>query len=499
MPAVGFTAADFLGLFRPGAAWERAEAHVRVFKLYSQFVSTAIQDGGSTDAQLRAVLAALKEHHIALGLEAGLLTSPALCGHIEGYTCAGIGALVGRIKALGGTLEYVGMDEPLWFGHSSTQAGALRTPIADLAANVATQVDAIHRYFPKARIGDIEPVAGAAGPADYPAQVVRFAAAYRAATGLPLAFFHADVAWRASGWQLQLQQLARVAHARGERFGIIYDGSDPAAATSVEWTSSAEQNFATIERDPRMVPDDAILQTWNAQPDRALPETRPGTMTSLIDRYLAAETIITARRTGHGFAGRLATYDGPVGNTGLRAYAIDDGSLAITTTASLRSSVPAGAASALVGLRINTECGCDGPVNIWLGPAAYVDDTSHRSAARILAHASVVRAAGQTALVNSAPFPVSAGDTFTFSLPMQVPYSARDGGYVAIIFLDGTGTEVARMALPFRPGQRPIWAGTTDSDGRFGLTLPPRTPVPSIVRVDFSGSARYRRSSASVQ
>lgn len=334
MPAVGFTAADFMDLFRPGAPWARAEAHVRVFKLYSQFISTDIPDGGSTDAQLRAVLAALNQHHIALGIEAGLLTSAALCGRIEGYTCAGIGPLIAHIKDLGGTLEYVGMDEPF-----------------------------------------------------------------------------------------------------------------------------------------------------------------------LIDRYLAAETILAAHRTGHGFAGRLATYVGPVGDAGLRAYAIDDGSLAITTTASLENSVPAGAVNALVGLRINTECACDGPVNLWLGEAAYVDATSHRSSVRSLmpAYARVVLKAGQTALVHSAPFPVTAGDPFRFSIPMHVPYSSRNAGYVAIIFLDGAGAEIARMALQFRPGQRLLWAGTTDTDGRFGLTLPPLTPVPSIVRFDFSGSAQHRGSSTVVQ
>ena len=229
MPVVNYIADDFMNLFQPGAPWQQAESHVRVFKLYSQFVSTSSPAGGATDAELRTVLTTLQQHHIAVAIEAGLLTNETLCGKIEGYSCDAtqFGTLLARIKALGGTLSYVAMDEPLWFGHIANQAGALHTPIADLAHDVANQVAVVHRYFPQAKVGDIEPVVGVAGPADYVSEVARFADAYRAATGLPLAFFHSDVAWRAIGAQQQLPQLAQVAHARGERFGIIYNSSDP--------------------------------------------------------------------------------------------------------------------------------------------------------------------------------------------------------------------------------------------------------------------------------
>ena len=239
-----------------------------------------------------------------------------------------------------------------------------------------------------------------------------------------------------------------------------------------------------------MVPDDAILQSWTAQPDHALPETQPGTMTYLIDRYLATETILSVHGTKDGFAGRLATRDMPVGNARFVAYELAGGTLNRTATTSLKNRVPATAVMALVGLRINTECNCAGPVNILLGPATYVDTTSKQSATRTVApeHTRVVLAAAQTSMVNSAPFPVTAGDPFTFSMPMQVPYSSSHSGFVAIIFVSSAGVEVARMELPFQSGQHLLWAGTTDREGRFTVTLPSSTQAPSVVRFDYAAA-----------
>jgi hypothetical protein len=41
----------------------------------------------------------------------------------------------------------------------------------------------------------------------------------------------------------------------------------------------------TLERDASLVPDDAIIQTWDRHPARFLPETQPGTLTYLVNRY----------------------------------------------------------------------------------------------------------------------------------------------------------------------------------------------------------------------
>ena len=213
-------------------------------------------------------------------------------GNGEGYGGDLVGIFVSRVKNLGGTIDYVDMDEPLWFGHISTTRNALATdlnlPIPVLAKNIAAQVATIHQYFPNAQIGDTEPVSGIVEPVDYVSQVMQFAAAYQSAVGSPLAFWHADSS-KSTVNALPLQELSTQLRAQGIRFGIIYDGT-PSDLTGLQWTTDAEQYFAGIETNPSMVPDDAVIMSWQAQPLYALPETTPGTMTYLVDRYVAGET-----------------------------------------------------------------------------------------------------------------------------------------------------------------------------------------------------------------
>ena len=192
---------DFVQLFEPDAPWPQAASHVRVFKLYSQFASTSIPNGGSTDAELKQAIDALNARHIAIGMEAGLLSVAGLCGKIEGYCGENIGTLAARIKRLGGDLRYLAMDEPLWFGHVTKQPGAQQASIAALAVNVAAQAATLRQYFPDVEIGDIEPIQGTAGPADYLQEIDEWADAFAAATGRPLAFIHSDVGWQGSGWR----------------------------------------------------------------------------------------------------------------------------------------------------------------------------------------------------------------------------------------------------------------------------------------------------------
>ncbi|MDQ6869729.1 MAG: hypothetical protein M3178_15710 [Pseudomonadota bacterium] len=488
-------APDFMNLFQPSAPWLQAASHVQIFKLYPQFVNNA------SDADLQTVIAGLRQRHIALAIEYGLLNrnDPVLCGgkdpqcgRVEGFEGELLANALARIKNLGGNLQYVAMDEPLWFGTYSTEPGAPQASIPAIAQDVAIQVATVHKYFPNAQVGDIEPMQGDGGPADWVQEIMQWAKTYKATVGQPLAFIHSDVAWQRTGWSGQLTELHALLHVEGIPFGIIYDGDFIDGA--VEWTTGAEKRFAEIETDSQLVPDHAILQTWNPQPLYALPETQPGTMTFLVDRYAAAETVINTTKTNAGFTGTLTSHGTPVGGAQIFAYAVDDGTLNITTTASVTNTVPAGAAVAVVALRINTECNCDGAANVLLGSAQYIDETQHATVTANVVPPSqrVVVPMGQTMSANSTPFRVAPGNQFTFSVPMQVPYSSSNTGYVAIIFLGGTGAEIWRGELPFKPGQRLIGSNTTNNNGQFTITVRP----PPLVMFSFSGQANLRLSKA---
>jgi hypothetical protein len=217
-------------------------------------------------------------------------------------------------------------------------------------------------------------------------------------------------------------------------------------------------------------------------------------MTYLVDRYMAAETVITAAKTGLGFAGSLTANGNPVVGAQLSAYAVDDGTLNITTTPSLTGTVPAGAVSAVIALRINTECECNAPADILLGPTQYVDAITNASVTTIVVppQQRIIVPAGQSFAINSSSFAVTSGDSYSFSAPMQLPYSSNNSGYVAVVFLNSAGTEIAQAELLLRAGQHLIGTNITDRTGRFAITA--MSPS-SITTFEFDGAPNLRISS----
>lgn len=481
---------DFMNLFQPNAPWSKAAATIDVLAVSEDFISA------SSDADLKTFFSYLKSHNIAFALEAGVLVDTSVCHTLEGYRCVSMAASMNRIKADGGTLAYVAMDEPLWYGHISTLAGALHESIAEVAAAVAAQVAIIHQTFPNAQVGDIEPVAATNAPADYHSEIMTWGTDYANASGHQLAFFQADVNWTGTGWRTELQALSAMAHEYNVKFGVIYNGS-ASASTNVEWTTQAEQNFVNLESEPSMVPDQAIIQSWTALPSHDLPETQPGTLTYLVDQYAAAQTVMTAKRQATAIAGSLLTTAGAaVPDASLTAYATDDGTLKIVNTASVSSVVPTSAVTALIGVRANTsDCNCDGPVDVGLGTAKFLDTVTNDVHTQVIpeTNGQIVLTASQSDGYNSASFPVTAGDAFTFSIPMWASYASRNSGYVTLIFLNSVGKETSqRMILPFTPGQKEVWTGATSAAGAFTYTAPAGTTLPSLVTFDYAGAADYR-------
>jgi hypothetical protein len=310
---------DFRDLIHPDAPWQQAALKVKVMQVITQFIADA------PDELLIATFDDLKRRGIALAVESLMLSGDFSCGGgIEGFAARGqMAALVARVKALGGTLDYIAMDEPLWYGHHFAGPNACRFSIPELARIIAWNVAGIRRSFPDVKVGDTEPVP-AANPSAWSDEIVEWAAAYKAATGSNLAFLHADIDWQGA-WAPALRTLRARMHAAGIKFGIIYNG-DPSDQTGVQWTHRAEQRFASVECDPTLMPDQAILQTWHEHPLHMLPETKAGTMTNLVLRYGARETILSLNRDASRLAGRLTDASGvPVSDAPIDCSAIDRG------------------------------------------------------------------------------------------------------------------------------------------------------------------------------
>jgi hypothetical protein len=285
---------DYMDLFRPDAPWATAASGLKVFKVSGAFGLH------STDENMQTLINDLKRRHIALAIEFGVLVGGDRCGRtVEGYAApTAVDTLVKRIKKFGGQIDYIAMDEPVWFGHAAkgapvkggSRAGIVgghfcEDPIADLVDQIAPKIEILRQAFPNIQVGEIDPVS-----AKWPSEVddmAQFADLYRKKTGVPLAFVHTDVSWE-TNWKPLLEGVAEQAHKRGIRLGVICDG-DSTARTNEEWVSSALQHCKAIAADPKVKPDDFIVQTWQALPNKMLPETDPGAMTFAVKQ---AETML---------------------------------------------------------------------------------------------------------------------------------------------------------------------------------------------------------------
>jgi hypothetical protein len=489
---------DYLDLFKPNTSWNHAAANLRVFKASTQFL------GGAPDEVLLRMFGELKRQHISLAWEGLMQTASPECGNgIEGYAGPNtIKTIVDRIRRLNGDLRYVAMDEPLWFGHFSMLPHSCHTSTADLAREIAGKVAVIKDAFPDAQIGDIEGI-GTRTPPNWVEELVHWADTYRAAVGEPLAFIHFDVLW-GGPWRGQIDQLIPRLRARGIKFGIIYNGN-PDDRTNLAWTQHAEERFVTVEENSSLVPDQAILQTWFSYPTHMLPESEPGTMTWLVNRYLTAKTLIVLHSTGSRLHGKLTDEIGhPIANAPVILSAETTGGAGSLALHERSGHVPPKAVSALVALRINTECNCAGMADIEIGTIRYSDDYSGQTTQQAFRELPLARGVataparfqsgpGQAIVHNTPTFSVSTGDPFTIQVPMHLTLASIGTGYVALIFLNAEGKELERLRLLLEPIDIPIGTATTDGDGRFSLLTRSDTFRANMgFRAEFAGNALHR-------
>jgi hypothetical protein len=275
---------DWMDLFRPGAPWQDAEADVHVLELTKRAVLE------TSDADLSAVIAALKQHHIRLAVQATPLLASQVCGlGVEGHGPPDDMLQVAtRLKRLGAELDYLTMDEPLFYGHLYEGQGGRRachSTIAEIAQQTATKMRAVRQIYPAVVIGDDEPVSlPAPYAAEWPTELRDWMDAYHAAMGEKLGFFHADVFWDRPDWRAGLRAAIAVVRQEGVTLGVIYDGT-PADQTDAAWVDGAAAHFHAVEGEMHVRPDQAKLQSWMDHPRAMLPEGKPDTMTNLVLRY----------------------------------------------------------------------------------------------------------------------------------------------------------------------------------------------------------------------
>jgi hypothetical protein len=310
-PYIG--ASDFMRLFSRKARWSTAAKRIAAFKLYGEWV-----DGSATDSQLRRVVVNLRRRNIALALETGPLDPTPECGEgIEGFATVASGLhMARRIKAAGGVLRFIALDEPFFYANRYQGPRACRWDAEKIAEGVAVFVRAVRSVFPHVAVGDIEPITSAADISAY----VYWLDTYRAVSGENLAFIHLDMSYSLPGWEAMGRTVERAARERGIPFGLIASG-DPADSSDAAWTTRARKRIERYEVDAGGVPDHVLFQSWHDRPNRTLPDTKLSTFSGLVRSYARPRTRLTLALTPDGAdavdaSGRLLTAVGkPLSST----------------------------------------------------------------------------------------------------------------------------------------------------------------------------------------
>jgi hypothetical protein len=219
-----------MGLFADDAEWTQAADRIDVFKLYGEWVDN------TTPGQLRAAIDGIQARGMVLAVEAGPL-DPEGCGEgVESFAGSDSGRrLAQRIKAAGGTLQAIALDEPYYYAHVYDGPNACNWPVDRVAQGVAAFVTAVREEFPWVVVGDIEPT-----PIPVSADgLATWIDAYEATVGEPMAFMHLDSDWSRPNWSALAVEVETVGVARGVPVGILYNGGGaPSNEHGSTWPAS---------------------------------------------------------------------------------------------------------------------------------------------------------------------------------------------------------------------------------------------------------------------
>jgi hypothetical protein len=286
--AVGST--DFVELFQPNAPWAKVEAHTRVLGLYAGWVTTV------SDQVLQETVAFVNAHGMGIEIEAPSLQATAACGSgVEGYVPFGQTvhdftlAYLQRLKALGAPSPFIKVDEPLFFGSVTNEAGACQWPVSQVATEVGSYVQLVKTVYPNAEVGDVEPIIASVYAPDVVTAIGQWHDTYRAITGAPFPFFFADIDFSNSAWPALVKSMEAATRQRGMKFGIIYIG-DLQDTSDAEWAAKVVARFELYQGPNGGKPDYVLFQSWDPQPQYCLPESDPTTFTGAIDAYIRATT-----------------------------------------------------------------------------------------------------------------------------------------------------------------------------------------------------------------
>ena len=170
-------------------------------------------------------------------------------------------------------ISFIAMDEPLWFGHyfSGPPGGqpGCHSSIAQILDLVRAPLAVYAEAFPGVVVGDIEPT-DIAEQGGWRADLMAWASGFRQQMGRPLAFMHLDIPFSRLGEEgFAVDYYGEADKLKGQglvqAIGVIYDGT-PTDLSDGAWVADSKAHIRLIEDKHRLMPDQAVIQSWQAYP-----------------------------------------------------------------------------------------------------------------------------------------------------------------------------------------------------------------------------------------
>ena len=501
---------DYFDLLSPDAPWKEAAGHVDVFKLHAWQARQYLDD-----EHLKLLLTWLDDHGIPLMLEAEPLEQPNRkeCKQTESFSGSYDLLQARRIRSLGGTVAVVAVEEPYSFAHMLEGPDACQYSVERVAEGVRFFVQRMRKTFPGVPVGSIEPIWQV--PNTTPEDMAAWLDTYEEVAGEPFAFLHMDPDWNRPDWAEVAKQIEEVADERGVPFGILYNGG--LEATSEAWLATMMDHVFEYEVAMGGTPQHVVFQSWVDQPDHVLPEDDPGAFTSILNRYFGDRTRIelsleTGAEAPSGVRVRVSTEDGePIAGepvtVGIRPLS------GAVQTHMTSGTVPEGATTAVVVVRVNAEDATPGPSDValvdvgyeeasdgvnrvpnadfrhglrsWEAYGDHLGDVAVRSLGDGRKEVAFSATPDQTIFFDGTQFDVTAGAAYEFTADLSVSEGSIGTATVAVVFLNGT--EISRDSIRFEPLSEELDPIETSTDGSVVVPIEDLSPGRYLFDARYAG------------
>lgn len=308
-----------------------------------------------------------------------------------------------------------------------------------------------------------------------------------------------------------------------------YSRSPQQVATFVNDSVTFAESNPQLRPEPSPAPPLVLIEAWNELGEGSFIIPTVGDGSSYGNALAAMLTVpptrtrgvLTVDETGpsdpnRNASGSLTDAAGtPIARTSVALTATPVDGTGFFTQYPISGTAPAGAVQAVVGFRVNIEDAGPGASDFSLYQISYIQpddgiervangDFSSRTQSWILEGQAQLVASdhgpgqmvevqalpSQFALLNSAPFAVTAGDAFQLSFSARVAPLSVGSGYFTLIFLDANG-EFLRERIPLAAEKLTVGSTTTDSVGNYQMSLTSLGASHVLLEATYAGDAQH--------